>query len=106
MSAPAERPLVLMLAGPTATGKSAAALRLAGELDGEIVTVDSMQVYRGMDIGSAKPSLAERKFIPHHLIDVAECGMQPFPGQFVRRPGKLAHEVQRIAGRILHAISL
>jgi tRNA dimethylallyltransferase len=62
----------IFIAGPTAVGKSAIALELAERLNGEIISVDSMQVYRGLDIGTAKPSLAERKDIPHHLIDVAE----------------------------------
>ncbi|MET0441607.1 MAG: isopentenyl transferase family protein, partial [Casimicrobiaceae bacterium] len=55
--------------GPTASGKSALAMTLAKDLDGEIVTVDSAQVYRGMDVGTAKPSLDERAQVPHHLID-------------------------------------
>jgi tRNA dimethylallyltransferase len=58
--------------GPTASGKTEVAIRLAEELDAEIVSVDSMQVYRGMDIGTAKPTMLERRGIPHHLIDVAE----------------------------------
>jgi len=64
-------PLPVFLAGPTAAGKSAIALELAESLDGEIISVDSMQVYRGLDIGTAKPSPEEQKRIPHHLIDVA-----------------------------------
>ncbi len=60
------------LVGPTASGKSAAALSLAQRLNGEIVTVDSMQVYRGLDIGTAKPTRAEQEAIPHHLIDVVD----------------------------------
>jgi tRNA dimethylallyltransferase len=66
------RPGVIVLAGPTAVGKSAVALQLAGILGGEIVSADSMQVYRGLGIGTAKPSAAERARVPHHLIDVAE----------------------------------
>ncbi|HTH49275.1 MAG TPA: tRNA (adenosine(37)-N6)-dimethylallyltransferase MiaA [Candidatus Limnocylindria bacterium] len=62
----------ILLAGPTASGKSAVALALARELGGEIISVDSMQVYRGLDLGTAKPTAAERAEIPHHLIDVAE----------------------------------
>ncbi len=58
--------------GPTATGKSALGLALAERLDGEIVSVDSALVYRGMDIGTAKPTAAERARVPHHLIDVAD----------------------------------
>jgi tRNA dimethylallyltransferase len=63
---------VLVICGPTASGKSDLALRLAHSLDGEIINADSMQVYRGMDIGTAKPSAEQRAEIPHHLIDVAD----------------------------------
>jgi len=62
----------LVLAGPTASGKSAIALALAQHVELEIVSVDSAQVYRGMDIGTAKPSAAERAQVPHHLIDILE----------------------------------
>jgi tRNA dimethylallyltransferase len=58
--------------GPTASGKSALAMALADRCGGEIVSVDSMQVYRGMDIGTAKPSAADRREVRHHLIDIAE----------------------------------
>lgn len=64
------QPLVIM-AGPTASGKSGLALRLAEEFDGEIVSCDSVAVYRGMEIGTAKPPVADRALVPHHLIDVA-----------------------------------
>lgn len=64
-------PRPILLAGPTAVGKSEVALQLAERLRGEIISVDSMQVYRGLDIGTAKPSPAERERVPHHLIDVA-----------------------------------
>ena len=60
------------LVGPTAVGKTTVALELARRLDAEIVSADSMQVYRGMDIGTAKSSSAERAAVPHHLIDVVE----------------------------------
>ena len=63
---------LLVLTGPTATGKTALGVELALRLDGEIVSADSMQVYRGMDIGTAKVRPAEAKGVPHHLIDVAE----------------------------------
>ena len=66
------QPQLLALVGPTASGKTEAALALAEALDAEIVSVDSMLVYRGMDLGTAKPSPAERARVPHHLIDVAE----------------------------------
>jgi tRNA dimethylallyltransferase len=66
------RALAVCLLGPTASGKSALALRLAEVLGAEIVSVDSAQVYRGMDIGTAKPSPAEQARVPHHLIDILE----------------------------------
>jgi tRNA dimethylallyltransferase len=62
----------VFLVGPTAVGKSAVALELARILDAELVSADSMQVYRGMDIGTAKPTAEERALVPHHLIDVCE----------------------------------
>ena len=67
----ASLPEPLYLAGPTAVGKSAVALALAEVVGGEIVSVDSMQVYRGLDLGTAKPTAAERARVRHHLIDVA-----------------------------------
>jgi tRNA dimethylallyltransferase len=67
-----ERPLAIALMGPTASGKTALALDWAQRLGGEIVSVDSALVYRGLDIGAAKPSDAERARVPHHLIDLRE----------------------------------
>ncbi|MBW2464853.1 MAG: tRNA (adenosine(37)-N6)-dimethylallyltransferase MiaA [Deltaproteobacteria bacterium] len=69
---PMSRPSVIVLAGPTAGGKTATAIALARALDGEVVGADSVQVYRGFDIGSAKPSDPERGGVPHHLIDVLD----------------------------------
>jgi tRNA dimethylallyltransferase len=63
---------VLAVVGPTATGKSELGLTLAERLGGEVVNADSMQLYRGMDIGTAKPGPAERRGLPHHLLDVWE----------------------------------
>ena len=63
---------ILCLVGPTASGKTALAVELAKDLNGEVVSCDSMQVYRRMDIGTAKPSREEMQGIPHHMIDVAE----------------------------------
>ncbi len=70
-------PPLVAIVGPTASGKSALALRLARERAGEIVSCDSLQVYRGLDVGSAKASRAERSEVPHHLLDVVEPD-QPF----------------------------
>ena len=63
---------IICIAGPTASGKTALAVELAKELNGEVVSCDSMQVYKRMDIGTAKPTLAEMQGIPHYMIDVAE----------------------------------
>ncbi len=63
---------ILCIAGPTASGKTALAVELAQELDGEVVSCDSMQVYKGMDIGTAKPTQEEMQGVPHHMLDVAQ----------------------------------
>jgi tRNA dimethylallyltransferase len=63
---------VILLMGPTASGKSALSLALAERLGGEIISVDSAQIYRGMDIGTAKPDAATRARVPHHLIDIID----------------------------------
>lgn len=73
----------IFLAGPTALGKSEIALLLAEKIGGEIISTDSMQVYRGLDIGTAKPSPAERARVPHHLIDVCDLHEAFDAAQFV-----------------------
>ncbi len=65
---------LLVIAGPTASGKSALAVELARRLAGEVVGADSQQLYRALDVGTAKPTPAERAAVPHHLVDVAEPG--------------------------------
>lgn len=65
---------VIAVVGPTASGKTGLSVALCKALEGEVVSADSMQIYRGMDIGTAKPSLEERQGIPHHLIDIADPG--------------------------------
>ncbi len=64
---------VIVIAGPTATGKTALSVRLAKELGGEIVSADSIQIYKKLDIGSAKPSMEEREGVPHYLMDFVEA---------------------------------
>ena len=84
----------IFLAGPTAAGKSAVALALAEKIGGEIISVDSMQVYRGLDIGTAKPSRTEREHVPHHLIDVVDL-TEPFDAaRFVSLAQKAVVEIQ------------
>ena len=79
---PHVQPAVLLM-GPTASGKSALALALAQRWPAEIVAVDSAQVYRGMDIGTAKPSAAEREAVPHHLLDIRDPTAAYSAAQFV-----------------------
>jgi tRNA dimethylallyltransferase len=89
-------PLVVLLLGPTGSGKTALSLALAEYFDGEIVSCDSVAVYRGMDLGTAKPIPEERARIPHHLIDVADPD-EPFTaGEYSRRARAALRE---IAGR-------
>jgi tRNA dimethylallyltransferase len=72
MSRAAAKPLAFALLGPTASGKSSLAMELAQRHPVEIVSIDSAQVYRGMDVGTAKPSAGERQAVPHHLIDLVD----------------------------------
>jgi len=84
----------ILIVGPTAVGKSAVALRLAERLDGEIVSVDSMQVYRGLDLGTAKPSPEERDRIPHHGVDVVALSESFDAARFVRMAGAVIPQIQ------------
>ncbi len=85
--------------GPTASGKSALAMALAERFDGELVSVDSAQVYRGMDIGTAKPSAAEQARIPHHLIDLLEP-TQAYSAAMFTRDAQAAVTAIRGRGRM------
>ena len=96
MTAP---PLALCLAGPTASGKSAVAMALARVLPLEIINVDSALVYRGMDIGTAKPSAADRTEVPHHLIDILEPTESYSAARFVDDATGLVTQV-RARGRL------
>jgi tRNA dimethylallyltransferase len=86
-------PPAILLMGPTASGKSALAVGLAAALDGEIISVDSALVYRGMDIGTAKPNLEERRGIPHHLLDILDPAEAFSTGQFRALALKLMAEI-------------
>ena len=83
----------ICLAGPTGCGKTAAALAIAEVLPVEIISVDSALVYRGMDIGTAKPSAAERAAVPHHLIDILDPIGSYSAAEFVRDATRLAAEI-------------
>jgi tRNA dimethylallyltransferase len=75
-------PAGIAILGPTGSGKSSLAMRVAGEIPAEIISVDSAQVYRGLDIGTAKPSLEERRRVPHHLLDIREPDEVYSAGEF------------------------
>ena len=88
-------PPVVAVVGPTATGKTALAVALARRLGGEVVNADSMQLYRGMDIGTAKPSPAERHGVPHHLLDLWHVRQ---PASVVEYRCRARAEIDRLRG--------
>ena len=83
------------LAGPTASGKTAVALAMARELPVEIISVDSALVYRGMNVGTAKPSAAELAAVPHHLIDIIDPAASYSAARFVQDANRLIAEIQQ-----------
>lgn len=87
------RPRVVVVTGPTASGKTALAIALAERMGGEIINADSMQVYRYMDIGTAKPSLEERARVPHHLFDVVTPDADYNAGRYAREARSAAREI-------------
>jgi tRNA dimethylallyltransferase len=93
MSAPAR---IVVVAGPTASGKTALAVALAGRIGGEIVSADSQQLYRSLDVGTAKPTPDERRAVPHHLLDVVEPGEGWDAARFV---GAADEAIQGIVAR-------
>ena len=74
---------IIAIIGPTASGKSAVAMQLARQIGGEILSIDSMQVYRGMDVGTAKPTAPERQQVRHHLIDLVDPNQDFTVARFV-----------------------
>lgn len=90
------KPVLLAILGPTAAGKSDLAINLAERLDGEIISCDSMMVYRGLDIGAAKPSPAELARVPHHLIDVIDISERYDVKAFI---GDARQAIDAISGR-------
>lgn len=106
-------PEALLLVGPTASGKSGLSLALAREFDVEIISMDSALVYRGMDIGTAKPTPEERAVCPHHLIDIRDIGEAYSAADFLDDTVKLVREIRArgrfpliVGGTMLYAKAL
>ena len=88
-------PLLLAIVGPTGSGKTALSLALAERFGGEIVSCDSVAIYRGFEIGTAKPSAAERARVPHHLLDAIEPGETITAGEYARRARRVLEEIKQ-----------
>ena len=82
---------IVCIVGPTAVGKTGLAIELALELGGEVISADSMQIYKGMDIGTAKPSAAEMRGVPHHMLDVVHPNEDYSAARMPRRSGVCAY---------------
>lgn len=107
------KPLALVILGPTASGKSALSLELAKRFPVEIISMDSALVYRGMDIGTAKPTLEERAVCPHHLIDIRDIGESYSAADFLEDAVRLVKEIRArgrypliVGGTMLYAKAL
>jgi len=96
-------PATVALAGPTASGKSAAALVLAERLGAEIISVDSALVYRGMDIGTAKPTPAERARVVHHLLDLRDPAQAYSAAEFAADARRSMQEIHSRGRRVVLA---
>jgi len=94
------RPPVVVVTGPTGSGKSALAIDLARRFDGEIINADSMQVFRYMDIGTAKPSLEERSQVPHHLFDIVDPNENYSAGRYAKEARAIAERIHA-RGRVV-----
>lgn len=86
---------ILCIIGPTASGKTAAAVEIALRLGGEVISCDSVQLYRGFDVGTAKPSVKERRGVPHHMLDVAAPEEDWSAGRYAREARGCIEEVGR-----------
>ena len=86
-------PLLVVILGPTASGKSSLAFELARRFDGEIVSCDSVAVFRHFEIGTAKPSHAQRAALPHHLLDVVEPGAIYSAGDYARQAREVLRDI-------------
>ncbi len=89
------------LTGPTAAGKTAVGIELAYRIGAEIISLDSMAIYRGMDIGTAKPTVAERAAVPHHLIDILDPSEEFSVAQYLEAAEKAAEEIRSSGKQVL-----
>jgi tRNA dimethylallyltransferase len=96
-------PPVIAVVGPTGSGKSDLAVSLALELDGEVVNADAMQFYRGMDIGTAKVTMAERRGVPHHLLDILDVTQEASVSDFQQQARQLIADIHARGKRAILA---
>ena len=96
---PSHQPLIILLAGPTGVGKTECAIDLALQLGGEIINADFMQVYRRMEIGTAKPGPVQRALVPHHLLDVVDPD-EPFDAGHYLQQAQSVIEALHIRGKL------
>lgn len=93
------RPNIVVIAGPTASGKTSVGVRLGQRFQGEIVSADSVQIYRYLDVGSAKPTPDERASVPHHMIDIRDPDQEFSAGDYMREAREIIDKIGR-AGRV------
>jgi tRNA dimethylallyltransferase len=96
-----DKPKLLVILGPTASGKSRLGVQIAKRIGGEIVNTDSLQVYRYLDIGTAKPGKAEREEVPHHLIDIIDPDREFNAGMYRKAAQEIIRELHRRGGKII-----
>jgi tRNA dimethylallyltransferase len=95
------KPPIIVIAGPTASGKTALAIALAQEINAEIISADSRQFYKGMDIGTAKPSATEQSLVPHYFIDICEITEHISAGEYERRALEMLLQIQERGKRVI-----
>ncbi|MDT0171255.1 tRNA (adenosine(37)-N6)-dimethylallyltransferase MiaA [Pseudarthrobacter sp. BRE9] len=96
-------PPVIAVVGPTGSGKSDLAVNLALELDGEVINADAMQFYRGMDIGTAKITMAERRGVPHHLLDILDVTQEASVSDFQHQAREVIDDIHARGKRVILA---
>src|ERR1700751_3215335 len=96
-----DRPKLLVILGPTASGKSRLGIQIAKRIGGEIVNADSLQVYRYLDIGTAKPRKAEREEVPHHLIDIIDPDREFNAGMYRKAAHGIIRELRKRESKII-----